>query len=367
MEATQTQVSRRKPAAPSEKPGLEILRDVFLIAATLTTIITWVSSEPYELQKILRTFAVIFLYAGLITTAAHFVFTRLRTMVCDQEETVQWVIFVVVMVAISGAGSVVGSVVAATFNLFPGASIGELIQGSFKMCVLVSLVFGVNEAAFDRLRTKLQDTELKLKNQELDRERALKLASEARLGALESRLHPHFLFNALNSISSLIQSDPKRAERLVERIAALLRFSLESHKGGLVDLDQELRIVHGYLEIEQARLGPRLRYNVHTEGSLEGLRLPPLSIQTLVENSIKYAVAPNLEGGEIHVRAVRAASGGLHVDVSDTGAGFDLQTVPPGHGLDNLRNRLEVLFGERSELSALRENGRTTVRIKVPA
>jgi LytS/YehU family sensor histidine kinase len=326
-----------------------------------------VSSEPYELQKVLRTFAVIFLYAGLITTAAHFVFTRLWTLVCDQEEMVQWVLFVIVMVAISGAGSVAGSVVAATFNLFPGASIGELIQGSFKMCVLVSLIFGLNEAAFDRLRTKLEDTELKLKTQELERERTLKLASEARLGALESRLHPHFLFNALNSISSLIQSDPKRAERLVERIAALLRFSLESHKGGLVELEQELRIVRGYLEIEQARLGSRLRYDVHTEGSLEGLRLPPLSIQTLVENSIKFAVAPSLEGGEIQVRAVRSPSGELCVEVSDTGAGFDLTTVSPGHGLDNLRNRLAVLFGERAELAALRENGRTIVRMKVPA
>jgi sensor histidine kinase YesM len=367
MEATQTQLSPGKPAARGEKAGLLILRDVFLIAATLTTILTWVSSAPYELEKILRTFFGVFLYAGLIMTAAHFVFTRLWTVVCEQEEAVQWVVFVVVMVAISGAGSVVGSAVAVAFNLYPGAEFGDVIQGSFKMCVLVSLVFGVNEVAFDRLRTKLEDTELKLKSQEVERERTLKLASEARLGALESRLHPHFLFNALNSVSSLIQSDPKRAERLVERIAALLRFSLESHKGGLVDLEQELRIVRGYLEIEQARLGQRLRYDVLTEGNLEGLRLPPLSIQTLVENSIKFAIAPSLEGGEIHVRAVRNPAGELLVDVSDTGPGFDLRTVPAGHGLDNLQNRLGVLFGERSELSVIRKNGRTIVRMKVPA
>ena len=129
-------------------------------------------------------------------------------------------------------------------------------------------MIGVTEAAFDRLKGQLEDTKSKLHKEELERERARKLATEAQLSSLESRLHPHFLFNTLNSISSLIHSDPVRAERMVERMAALLRFTLDSHSGGLVGFDQEMKIVRDYLEIEQARLGGRLRWGIELKGGL---------------------------------------------------------------------------------------------------
>jgi LytS/YehU family sensor histidine kinase len=230
----------------------------------------------------------------------------------------------------------------------------------------MTIVIGVNEVAFNRVRRQLESTKLKLRTEELERERALKLATEARLASLEARLHPHFLFNTLNSISSLIPVDPDRAERLVERMAALLRFSFDSHRGGVVPLEQELKIVQDYLEIEQARLGQRLRYRMETTGSLEDLQVPPLSVQTLVENSIKFAIAPNREGGELQVHAVRR-NDSLWIDVSDTGPGFDLELVPEGHGLDNLRGRLNALFGDNAQLTADKSNGRTVVRMKVPA
>src|SRR5205823_3935058 len=125
-----------------------------------------------------------------------------------------------------------------------------------------------------------------------ERERALKLATEARLSSLESRIHPHFLFNTLNSISSLIQEDPVRAERLIERMAALLRFSLDSTNAGLVPLYQEMKIVRDYLEIERARFGDRLGFEVNIPAEFDRFEVPPLAIQTLVENSVKYAVSP---------------------------------------------------------------------------
>jgi LytS/YehU family sensor histidine kinase len=229
----------------------------------------------------------------------------------------------------------------------------------------VTVVIGVNEVAFERLREQLESTKSKLRTEELERERALKLATEARLSSLEARLHPHFLFNTLNSISSLIPVDPVRAERMLERMAALLRFSFDSHRGGVVPLEQELKIVRDYLEIEQARFGARLRYSIETIGALEELHVPPFSVQTLVENSIKFAVAPNREGGEIRVRAARR-NGSLWIDVSDTGPGFDLRSVPEGHGLDNLRGRLTALFGDAGALTAGQSEGRTVASMKVP-
>jgi len=93
--------------------------------------------------------------------------------------------------------------------------------------------------------------------------------------------------------------------------------------------------------------------------------LPPLAVQTLIENSIKYAVAPDRQGGEIHVVAGEVG-GRLHIHVSDTGPGFSLESAPSGHGLDNLRNRLAMLFGENADLQVTRHDGWTTVRLIFP-
>jgi LytS/YehU family sensor histidine kinase len=148
-------------------------------------------------------------------------------------------------------------------------------------------------------------------------------------------------------------------------MAALLRFSLDANRGGLVPLDQELKVVRDYLEIEQARLGRRLRYKVESGQDVAELHVPPLSVQTLVENSIKFAIAPRVEGGEVRVLAHRS-NGCLRVDVADTGPGFGLELASAGHGLDNLRSRLAVLFGETAELTVEHLNGWTTVSMKVP-
>jgi LytS/YehU family sensor histidine kinase len=234
------------------------------------------------------------------------------------------------------------------------------------MSTFIALIIGVSEVQFERLQGQLKEARLEIQAKELERERALKLATEARLAALEARLHPHFLFNTLNSISSLIPTDPARAERLIERIAALLRFSLETHTGGLVELGQEMSVVRDYLEIEQARLGGRLRYRVDAGAGLENAQLPPLAVQTLVENSIKHAVAPNRQGGEIRVQAARN-NGSLQIEVADTGPGFSLDSLPEGHGLDNLRHRLQVLFGDAADLRVGRAEGWATVTFRVPA
>jgi len=317
-----------------------------------------------------RLLAEVFVYANFISFPAHWVLPRVFRIVAHRRSAVQWIVFAPALTVVTAMGSVLGSLVVAGLNLEPGMQFGELLSVSLKVSVFVALLIGVAEVMFRRLRGQLEDTRLQLRTQELERERALKLASQARLASLEARLHPHFLFNTLNSISSLIPADPQRAERLIERMAALLRFSLEANQGGLIELEQEMRIVRDYLEIEQARLGTRLRYCVDAGAGLDALHLPPLAIQTLVENSIKHAVAPSRTGGEIRVQAARQ-NGSLRIEVADTGPGFgpgiSMEAMPAGHGLDNLRHRLEVLFGDAAELRMGRGDGWTTVSLKVPA
>jgi two-component system, LytTR family, sensor histidine kinase AlgZ len=211
-------------------------------------------------------------------------------------------------------------------------------------------------------RQRLKTTTLELKTRELERERADKLATEARLSSLESRVHPHFLFNALNSISSLIREDPARAERLIERMASLLRYTLDAHRMGVVSLRQELKIVSDYVEIEQARFGSRLRFLVDCPPELTEYELPAMSVQTLVENSVKFAVSLRREGASVTVGAARTGDV-LRVTVSDDGPGFTPADILTGHGLDLLQSRLEMLFGSSAGLEF--EGNKVFIRVPV--
>jgi two-component sensor histidine kinase len=191
------------------------------------------------------------------------------------------------------------------------------------------------------------------------------VALEARLSSLEARLHPHFLFNTLNAISALIPEDPDLAERTVERLAALLRFSLDATKRGTVSLAEELRIVTDYLEIEKARLGQRLAYAVDVAPDVAGCEVPPLAVQTLVENSVKHAIAPRPSGGRIRVEA-RMHGDRIDVAVWDDGPGFTESAMVDGHGLENLQGRLAARFGGRATLSVGRRDGGSLVTVSLP-
>ncbi len=130
---------------------------------------------------------------------------------------------------------------------------------SLPLNALLTATIGIAMVLYEAQRDRLDSLTLDLRTRQLEHERANKMALEARLSTLEARLHPHFLFNTLNAISALIREDPDEAERTVERLAALLRFSLDATQRGLVPLADELKIVADYLEIERTRLGSACR------------------------------------------------------------------------------------------------------------
>ncbi len=230
---------------------------------------------------------------------------------------------------------------------------------------IITLTFGLSMYFYHVQQAKLEQARLELRARQVEEERARKLAAEVRLSSLESRIHPHFLFNTLNSIASLIPRDPKRAEDMVTKLASLLRFSLNANQARLVPLSQEIAVMRNYLEIEEARFGPRLRYSVDIPASLENFGVPPLSLQSLVENSVKHAIANRPEGGEIHVGAT-VLDGCVQFDVSDTGPGFALETIPPGHGIHNLSDRLALLYGPEASLEVTRNGLHAAVRVTLP-
>jgi len=244
-------------------------------------------------------------------------------------------------------------------EFWPGFRFG--ISLSLAITLLLGTLVVVVEVLQHRLRAATEE----LQARQLEEERARKLATEARLSSLESRIHPHFLFNTLNSITSLIREDPARAERTVERLAALLRYSLDAAARPLVPLRQELRIVQDYLDIEKTRFGDRLRYSLDIAPEAAGLEVPPMALQTLVENSIKHAVSISRQGGEICVSA-RLEADRLVLEVADDGPGFDGPAVLPGHGLANLQERLEALFDGAGGLEIIRRDGHMVVSVALP-
>jgi sensor histidine kinase YesM len=237
--------------------------------------------------------------------------------------------------------------------------------GSFRLSLLISVATTTFTGLYETLQHKLQRSEVALKAEELDRERALKLATEAQLASLESRIHPHFLFNTINSVSSLIHEDPERAEKLLMQMAALLRFSLDSGQNRLVPLELELRIVRDYLDIESARFGLRLRHEIAVPAEFLAALVPPLALQTLVENSLKYAVNARRHGATVRIGAQRDERL-LRLVVSDDGPGFSSMELPAGHGLSNLQERLYALFGDQANLDVSSEPGNTSVRLSLP-
>ena len=312
-----------------------------------------------------RLFAAIWIYTIPIAAAGHWLLPRGERFVIRWSPVAQWLALIGQLAVIGLLGSLLGSIVVFGIDLQPGATFPEILSLATKLVIYLTVSVGIVHATVIILMEKLTEAQREAHEKQLETERARNLASEARLASLESHLQPHFLFNTLNTISSLIESAPDKAERLIERVSNLLRFSLNNRESGLVPLEHELRIVRDYLEIERERFGERLEFSIESEPTVLQRHVPPLSVQTLVENSVKHAVSPNRNGAKILVRA-EITDGTLAIQVADTGPGFSLANFPNGHGLENLRDRLAMLFDNSEPLNITNAGGWTTVSFSVP-
>lgn len=192
-----------------------------------------------------------------------------------------------------------------------------------------------------------------------------RLVAQAELRALQSQIHPHFLFNALNALYGIIPREAKGARATVLNLADIFRYFLETRKTYL-PLEEEIRIVKAYLEVEQLRLGEKLRIEVDIAPETMAAPIPALSIQPLVENAVKHGIAPLAQGGLIRIQARRQASGELWISVRDTGAGFAPNERTGGVGLDNVAKRLELCYGPAAKLEIESGSDGTVVSFTIP-
>jgi two-component system, LytTR family, sensor kinase len=184
---------------------------------------------------------------------------------------------------------------------------------------------------------------------------------------LKAQLNPHFMFNAMNSIRALIEEDPENAKIAVTKLSNILRYSLKIERTETVTLEDEIKTIRDYLDLEKIRFEERLQYNLNISPDSNKVEIPPMMIQTLVENGIKHGLSKRTNGGEVSLITI-VDSGKLLIEIRNTGhLNKDQLRSSDGFGIANTKHRLSLLFGEEASFSIKNENESTVLcQITIP-
>jgi two-component sensor histidine kinase len=245
---------------------------------------------------------------------------------------------------------------------------GERAPASFQDYRLALFLGGVISGVFFLWQTQV-DAKDAARSAELRREQAETQKLKAQLSALTAQLNPHLLFNALNTIVALVQTDPEQAEQTVLRLSDLYRGVLGATRRESHSLSQELDICQAYLDVERARFGERLSTRVEVGAGLspDGVQVPALVLQPLVENAVTHGLSERAAGGSVVIR-VESSPGQLTLSVMDDGVGLGQSTRQgSGLGIETTRQRLKLCYGEGAslELSPLPTGG-TLALLRLP-
>jgi sensor histidine kinase YesM len=268
-------------------------------------------------------------------------------------------------------GAVSGSVV--VLYAYPLFVARDLSQTAAIVAIngVLSVIVGAIVFVYENMRFKLQASLREVEEVRLAEAHLREAATRAELAALQAQINPHFFFNTLNTIASLLEDDPEAAEDVLHRLAGLFRYAFKASDTAPVALSQELEFTKNYLAIERARFGDRLRVEWDIDSESMEIAVPGLLLQPLVENAIAHGIAPRVEGGQVRICS-RLVDRTLHLDVIDDGVGIDGRQedlVRDGHGLGNVKRRLEAVYRGRGTLSLLKRPGKsgTVARLLLPA
>lgn len=273
----------------------------------------------------------------------------------------------IVMVVAIIAGAAIGRIVASALL---GLDIGKTFATKeIAMTGWIALVATLLVTWYGWSRARIAGLSEQVARTAWLQETAEKTALRARLQALQAQIEPHFLFNTLATLDSLIVSDPPRARELLGSLNRFLRATLEASRTESETLSVQFAVLDSMLAVHAMRLGPRLAYSLDLPADCTKLAVPPMLLQPLVENALKHGIQAALAGGRIDVRATR---GEQHVEltVTDTGPGFGATpgTQGTGIGLANVRDRLAALYGERASLTLIENAPHGIVaRVLLPA
>lgn len=200
------------------------------------------------------------------------------------------------------------------------------------------------------------------RNSQLDRVKMESMLKEMQLKTIKSHINPHFIFNALNSIRALVDENPVRARTAITELSNILRSSLQAEKIEATPMEKELALIKDYLELEHIRFEDRLQVKYCIAEDTLDLPVPPMMLQTLVENAIKHGISKQVNGGLIHITSM--ADEEYHILIVQNTGHLDNPTNPDGFGLESTQRRLKLLYGEKSQFSIKNIDG-DMVEVKV--
>ena len=253
-----------------------------------------------------------------------------------------------------------------------GVTLGAWITGAGDwsnpqawVAVIIGLFFGGIGSIAYLLNQRIKQLGAEVKQRRMNEMESEKRQMEAQLKMLQAQIEPHFLFNTLANVSSLIDSDPALSKKLLERLNDWLRIALVRTRSDNATLGDELEMLENYLQILKIRFGERLRWTTDVDGEALRRSFPPMLLQPLVENAVRHGIEPKIGGGEIIIRTMLSDEA-LRIEVSDTGVGL-LDKDSAGTGLANVRARLATLFGEQGRLTLeANASGGVTAVLELP-
>ncbi len=262
------------------------------------------------------------------------------------------------------AGVVIGAVLTGANPLLLFSTKFDKQQKELLIPALAAIVFGVAIAWFFHSREKMARQKLQLQQEASRRSEKEKNLVETQLRLLQAQIEPHFLFNSLANVVSLIDHEPENAKRVLENLSDFLRTSLLRTRQEATTVRDEINLLTAYLYIQRARMGQRLQYHIECPEALMALPLPPLLVQPLVENALKHGLENEVGGGCIHISLAQKDQA-LIIQVSDTGRGFQ-NDGEAGIGLANVRHRLRGLYDNAGLSLYENETGGVMAQLALP-
>jgi sensor histidine kinase YesM len=231
-----------------------------------------------------------------------------------------------------------------------GLFFDSTLKNYFYTVLIVGLFFGIIISYFFIIQDKYSKLQIEKQEEELKSISLEKANIQSNLKLLQAQIEPHFLFNTLSTVLSLLDTDVETGKKMLENLTQYLRTSLKHTRNERNSLKQEMETIKSYLDINKIRMGDRLNYNIEIPQSLDNTPFPPMLIQPLVENAVKHGIEPKVDGGTISIEISGIVSGNddvIKIEIADTGIGFD-SNLPSGIGLENVKNRLKALYQDKS-------------------
>ncbi len=267
-------------------------------------------------------------------------------------------------------GSLIGVIIGALLTdtrltLLIGPDSG-IRQKAIVIPLFAALLFGIVISWFFHSREKLARQALQLQEDARQRSEHERHLAETQLRLLQAQIEPHFLFNALANVISLIDNDPESARKVLENLSEFLRTSLSRTRQPHTTIRDEIKLLTAYLNIQQVRMGERLHFHIDCAEEMLSLKLPPLLVQPLVENAVRHGLENTVTGGAIQITFTQENQQ-IHIVIVDNGKGM-ADSGKTGTGLTNIRSRLQAIYGAQATLSLVENDcGGVTAALVLPA